>query len=190
MSGMRKIPAVFLDRDGVIIRERNFLYDPKSIELIPGAIEAIKNLRDDFKTVVVSNQSGIARGFFSEEDLIRFQGSLDKLLKASGAIISGWYYCPHGPDDGCECRKPLPGMILSAAEEMHIDLTESWMVGDKSSDIGAGKAAGLKTILVKTGYGGKESGATDIESDYVADDLFSAVDIIIKGKPDLSPKSD
>jgi D-glycero-D-manno-heptose 1,7-bisphosphate phosphatase len=178
----RKLPAVFLDRDGVIIRENNFQCDPRAIEFIPGAVGALNNLKTNFLTVVISNQSGIARGYFTKEDVIRFQRALDEKLGKSKVAISGWYFCPHGPDEDCDCRKPKPGMILRAAKELPIDLEASWMVGDKSSDIGAGRAAGLKTILVKTGYAGKESGARNIEPDFVADDLHAAVDIIIKGK--------
>jgi D-glycero-D-manno-heptose 1,7-bisphosphate phosphatase len=182
LTNDRKFPAVFLDRDGVIILEKNFQCDPKTIEFIPGAIQALRNLGTNFLAAVISNQSGVARGYFAEEDVIRFHRALDEMLGKSKAAISGWYFCPHGPDDKCECRKPKPGMILRAAKELPIDLEASWMVGDKSSDIGAGKGAGLKTILVRTGYGGKEPGAIDIRPDFVADDLLAAVDIIIKGK--------
>ncbi len=110
---------------------------------------------------------------------------LDKLLKDRGVKINAWYYCPHGPDDECSCRKPRPGMILKAAQDLPIDLETSWMVGDKSSDIATGNAAGLNTILVRTGYAGKEPGAKNVRPDYVADDLLAAVDIIKKGTAGL-----
>jgi D-glycero-D-manno-heptose 1,7-bisphosphate phosphatase len=182
LPGERKIPAVFLDRDGVIIREKDFQCDLETVEFIPGAVQALRNLKKNFLAVVISNQSGVARGYFTEDELFRFQRALDEMLARSNAVISAWYFCPHAPDDGCKCRKPKPGMILRAAEELPIDLPASWMVGDKSSDIGAGKAAGLKTILVRTGYAGQEPAAMDVKPDFVADDLLSAVDIIIEGK--------
>jgi len=176
----RKSPAVFLDRDGVIIIEKNFHCDSESIEFIPGSIEALQLLSRSFLTIVVSNQSGVARGYFSEDDVRKFQSVLDHKMRQLNIAISGWYFCPHGPDDTCECRKPRPGMIFRAADKLHIDLDASWMVGDKSSDIAAGQAAGLKTILLKTGYAGLEPGAMDVKPHYIADDLFAAVDIINK----------
>jgi D-glycero-D-manno-heptose 1,7-bisphosphate phosphatase len=173
-------PAVFLDRDGVIIKEKNFQSDPKTIEIIPGVIDALLNL-NKFIKVVISNQSGVARGYFTEHDVVKFHEELDKFLKDQGIKISAWYFCPHGPDDDCSCRKPRPGMILKAAQELPIDLETSWMVGDKSSDIATGNAAGLNTILVRTGYAGNEPGAKSVRPDYVADDLLAAADIINKG---------
>jgi D-glycero-D-manno-heptose 1,7-bisphosphate phosphatase len=176
-----KIPAVFLDRDGVIILEKNFQCDPQTIEFIPGSIDALVKL-DGFLLVVVSNQSGIARGYFAQDDVIKFHQALDSKLKHDGVSISAWYFCPHGPDDGCSCRKPRPGMILRAAQELPIDLDQSWIIGDKSSDIATGNAAGLKTIRVRTGYAGKEPGAKKVRPDYTADNLLAAVKIINDGK--------
>jgi histidinol-phosphate phosphatase family protein len=174
-----KKPAVFLDRDGVIITERKYLIDPDGIELIPGAIEALVKLGAKYVEIVISNQSGVARGYFSNSDVIKFNLALDKMLVARGIIISSWYYCPHGPDDSCDCRKPRPGMIQRAVTEMPIDLEQSWMIGDKSSDIGCGKALGLRTILVRTGYGGREPGASELQPDFVAADLLEAAYIIL-----------
>jgi histidinol-phosphate phosphatase family protein len=171
-------PALFLDRDGVIIKEKNFQIDIESIELYPETLEALSALDKRYLKVVISNQSGVARGHFSQEDVNRFNLSLENLLANSGIRIDAWYFCPHGPDDNCPCRKPRPGMILRAAGDLSIALDESWLVGDKSSDILAGKAAGLRTILVMTGYAGREPGSSNVRPDYPADNLFEAVKII------------
>jgi D-glycero-D-manno-heptose 1,7-bisphosphate phosphatase len=178
VSKKGKHPAVFLDRDGVIIVEKDFQIDPDAIKFIPGSLEGLKNLGKDILKVIISNQSGVARGYFTERDVLAFNDALRTKLMDMGIVISGWYFCPHGPGDKCECRKPKPGMFLRAAEELNIDLVQSWMVGDKSSDIAAGAAVGAKTILVGTGYGGKESGAMMIKPDYSADNLYDAVEII------------
>jgi len=177
-----RLPAVFLDRDGVIIVEKHFMADPLDIEFISGSVEGLLNLNSAYRKVVVSNQSGIARGYFSLEDAETFNKEVEKRLNAAGVKIDAWYLCPHGPDDRCECRKPRSGLISLAALDLSINLAASWIVGDKSSDIGAGVASGLKTILVKTGYGGMEPGFIDIKPDFVADNLHCAINIINKGK--------
>jgi D-glycero-D-manno-heptose 1,7-bisphosphate phosphatase len=172
-----KRPAIFLDRDGVIIEEKHFLIDSSQIEFVPGAIEALKTI-DGYLKIVISNQSGVARGFFTEEDVIKFQSVLAGILTENGIRIDSWRFCPHGPDDNCQCRKPSPGMILDEAGKFSVDLSKSWMIGDKRSDIAAGKAAGLKTILVMTGYGGSEPDSEPVEPDFEVDDLKQAVEII------------
>jgi D-glycero-D-manno-heptose 1,7-bisphosphate phosphatase len=174
----KKFPAIFLDRDGVIIKEKNFQSDPATIEFIPGSLEALSNLGPNFLTVVISNQSGIARGYFSQDDVIKFHHALDKILRQQGIAISAWYFCPHGPDDDCSCRKPRPGMVLRAAQDLAIDIDASWIVGDKSSDIATGNASGLRTILVMTGYAGQEPGARIVRPDHTANNLLAAVDFI------------
>ena len=178
MKKINKRPAVFLDRDGVIIVEKEFQIDPKSIEFIDGSIDGLKNLGSEYILAIVSNQSGVARGYFSIDDVIKLNRALDAKLKVAGITISGWYSCPHGPEDGCACRKPKPGLFLRAATDLDIDLERSWMIGDKSSDIAAGRGIGAKTILVETGYGGKEKGALSVEPDFIAADLKEAVGII------------
>jgi D-glycero-D-manno-heptose 1,7-bisphosphate phosphatase len=175
-----KHPAVFLDRDGVIIIEKEFQIEPEGIEFIDGAVRALKTLPGEFLKVIVSNQSGVAKGLFAGEDVIRFNQALDDRLRQSGITIHRWYFCPHGPDANCHCRKPEPGMLIAAARELDIDLEKSWMIGDKSSDILAGEAAGVRTILVRTGYAGHEPDAILANPDYVADDLNTAVAMIIQ----------
>jgi histidinol-phosphate phosphatase family protein len=172
-----KQSAIFLDRDGVIIEEKHFLIDDSQIEFVPGAIEALKTL-DEYLKIVISNQSGVARGYFTGEDVEKFQSILAGILNKNGIKIDSWRFCPHGPDDDCMCRKPKPGMILDEAQKYSIDLARSWMIGDKRSDIAAGRAAGLKTILVMTGYGGSEPDAEPVEPDFVADNLKMAIEII------------
>jgi len=131
-----------------------------------------------YKKVVVSNQSGAARGYFGVNDVEKFNAAMLADLSGRGINLDAIYYCPHGPDDGCDCRKPEIGQFKMAQERFKIDFSRSWMIGDKSSDIMAGKNIGAKTILVMTGYSGKEPGAVSIEPDYTANDLFEAVEII------------
>lgn len=160
MNGLE--PAVFLDRDGVVIEDAHYLSAPERIRLIPGSAEAIAMLnRAGWKIAIVTNQSGVARGLFSIEMVTEINRHVVELLKTSGARVDGVYVCPHHPEADiaqyrlqCECRKPLPGMLLRAARDLRIDLAHSWMIGDRLSDLQAGAAAGCRTVLVRTGYGG------------------------------------
>jgi D-glycero-D-manno-heptose 1,7-bisphosphate phosphatase len=177
--------AVFLDRDGTLNREVDYLSHPSELELLPGAAEAVAKLnRAGWAVIVVTNQSGIARGKLDEPMLSRIHAQLDTLLAEHGAHIDAYYACPHHPDHGeppyratCACRKPLPGMLLSAAEEHQLDLKASWMVGDSLRDVQAGEAAETRSILVATG---KPDRLTE-ESPRVssADDLAQAVERIL-----------
>jgi D-glycero-D-manno-heptose 1,7-bisphosphate phosphatase len=153
-----KPPAVFLDRDGTIIENRAYIADPEQVRLLPGAGEAIRRLsRAGYLVVVTSNQSGVARGLLDEEGLTRVHARMEELLAADGAKLDGAYYCPYldGPEAVVEAyradspmRKPHPGMILQAAEELGIDLARSWMIGDSPADVEAGDRAGCHTILL------------------------------------------
>lgn len=150
------VSAVFLDRDGVLNEDKKYASDPKIAKLLPGVTSAIRRLNETgMAVIVVSNQSGIARGFHTENDTRAFNAELDAQLRATGARVDGWYYCPHLPEGKvpeyakeCECRKPKPGMLLKAADEHSIDLLRAWMVGDKESDVAAGRAVGARTVLV------------------------------------------
>lgn len=173
-----KRPALFLDRDGVIIVEKNFQIDIEAIEFYPGAVDALRSVDRQFLKIVISNQSGVARRKFTEDDVRRFNHALSEELKSDGVTIDGWYFCPHGPEDNCHCRKPKPGMMIRAASELSVEIRKSWMIGDKTSDILAGKSAGAKTILVKTGYAGKEPKAVFVKPDHIADNLYGAVQFI------------
>lgn len=148
--------AFFLDRDGVLILDKHYLSDPGQVELFPGTAKALRRMRScGYKIIAVSNQSGIARGYFTFEELERVQERIDELLRRENAQIDAWYYCPHYPGGKvpaysvvCSCRKPAPGLILKAAEEQNIDLGSSVMIGDNLSDLQAGKAAGCGTLIL------------------------------------------
>jgi histidinol-phosphate phosphatase family protein len=139
--------AVFCDRDGTIIRDVGYPRNPEDVCLVPGAAEALAELhRDGFLLVLFSNQSGIGRGLVTEEEAARVHERFEAILARRGVRLDGAYYCPHAPEAGCACRKPSPGMIVAAAERFNLDLGRSWVVGDKDSDVEAGRRAGCRTI--------------------------------------------
>lgn len=153
--------AVFLDRDGTLNLDKGYVHRMDDWEWIPGAIDAIAALnKAGFLVVIITNQAGIARGYYDEADMNNLHKRINGELKEHGATIDGFYHCPHHPEFGavreCECRKPMPGLIYKARHDLDIDLGRSWLVGDKASDIQAALAAGVKPILVLTGYGKEE----------------------------------
>lgn len=156
--------CVFLDRDGNINVEKDYLHKIEEFEFIDGAKESIKIFNDlGYLVVVVTNQSGVARGYYDEGSVKALHDYLQKEVKKIGGHIDGFYYCPHHPEKGiggykldCDCRKPEPGMFLAAQKDLNIDFSNSIMVGDKISDVEAGKNLGMRSILVKTGHGSKE----------------------------------
>jgi D-glycero-D-manno-heptose 1,7-bisphosphate phosphatase len=168
--------GVFLDRDGTIIEEKGYLSDPEDVELIPGAARAIRLLNHlGLRTVVVSNQSGVARGYFPLSVVEEINERVRLLLGEGGASLDGMYYCPHHPDDWCTCRKPEPGMLLQAAGELGIDLPRSYMVGDMASDVETIHRLGGKGIVVFTGYGKEELESWQGDPpDFVVQDLLAA----------------
>ena len=152
-------PTVFLDRDGTLNVDKGYVHRIEDWEWIPGAINALVALRQaGFLVIVVTNQAGIARGYYREDEAHNLHGKINQQLQQYGGWIDGFYHCPHHPEFGaaCECRKPKPGLIHLACSDFSIDLSRSWLVGDKVSDIQAGCAVGLKSILVLTGYGHNE----------------------------------
>lgn len=152
--------ALFADRDGTIIVDAGYPSDPSQVALMPGAADALRALRArGLRVVVVSNQSGVARGLLTEADVWRVHQRMLSLLEARGATVDAVYYCLHGPDDGCACRKPKPGLLLRAAREHGIDLGGSLVVGDKVSDVEAGHAAGCATALLFSPEGGAAKAA-------------------------------
>ena len=179
-------PAFFLDRDGVIVEDVHYLSEPCRLSLIPGSAEAIAHLnRNGIPVIVVTNQSGIARGYYPPSRVDETHDRLSSLLELHNARIDRYYYCPHHPTEGlhpyrtaCECRKPRPGMLLRAAAELHLDLSRSYMVGDRMSDLETGSNAGCRPILVKTGYGlavARSLGRDGITRHCVVDNLSEAV---------------
>ena len=174
------VRAVFLDRDGTINVEKDYLFRIDEFEFIPGAVEAVLQFnRAGFLVVVVTNQSGVARGYYSEHDVENLHRFIASELQKKGARVDAWFYCPHHPEGRgsyslpCSCRKPLPGMLKDAARRHQIDLDASIMIGDKRADIEAGIAAGCRSILVRTGYGAGEDRYLP-PSTVVYDDLLSA----------------
>ena len=177
--------AVFLDRDGTINIEKEYLYRAEDFEFIPGVPEAIRLLNEaGIMVVVVTNQSGVARGYYTEEDVESLHRHIAGKLEVSGAHVDVWLYCPHHPSGRgsyalpCDCRKPLPGMLHEAAARYDIDLENSIMIGDKLADIEAGTAAGCRTILVRTGYGADEEQHAGSHT-VVCDNLLTAVKLLV-----------
>jgi D-glycero-D-manno-heptose 1,7-bisphosphate phosphatase len=182
MIGKRR--AVFLDRDGTINVEKDYLYKIEDFEFIPKAPEAIKKLKDaGFMVIVISNQSGIARGYFDEDAVHQLHKHIQHELAKYNTIIDAFYICPHHPEEGdrvvCDCRKGKPGMLLRAAVDHDIDLGKSFMVGDKMADIEAGVRAGCQSLLVLTGYGKTVASNPEAATVEKCPDLDGAASFII-----------
>ncbi len=179
--------AVFLDKDGTLIEDFPYNVDPELIRPTKGALEALQFLQDaGYKLIVVSNQSGVARGIFPERALIEVENKLRAILSSAGVNLAGFYYCPHHPMAAvakyaidCECRKPRPGMLLRAAREHDIDLQASWMLGDILNDIQAGKSAGCKTILVNNRHETEWMLTPERTPDFLVKDLLEAVNAVV-----------
>lgn len=181
--------AVFLDRDGVITQDPpHYAYKLEQLKLIPRSAKAIRLLNENgFKVIIVSNQSGVARGYYKKKDVEIFNRAMEDKIKQEGAYIDAVYYCPHHPESkiieyriNCDCRKPNPGMLLKATQHFDVDLKISFVVGDKISDIIAGSSAGCTTILVLTGQGKLQIFENSIKPDFISVDLYDAVENIIK----------
>lgn len=177
--------AVFLDRDGVIIADTGYIDSIKRVFFLPGVAEGLKKLQEKgFMLVIITNQSGVARGFFSEQTLKGINKNILDRLKIQGVEIEKVYYCPHHPEGKikeytlqCDCRKPLPGMILQAARELNIDLGASFLIGDSERDILAGQSAGCKTILLKNP---KKELNSSVKPDKIVENLQQAVEFIFE----------
>jgi D-glycero-D-manno-heptose 1,7-bisphosphate phosphatase len=186
--------AVFLDRDGTINEEKNFIRTPEELTLIPGAARAIRKLNDrGIPTCVISNQSGVARGYLTETDLIAVHERLRDLLKREGGShLDRIYYCPHHPTEGivpynvrCTCRKPGTAMLEQGSRELNIGLERSFVVGDRIVDVQVGQAVGATSILVLTGYGTitlEECKSQGVDPDAIVPSLVEAVDFIMQSK--------
>jgi D-glycero-D-manno-heptose 1,7-bisphosphate phosphatase len=183
--------AVFIDRDGTLTEEVGYVNHPSRLRLLPRSAAAIRRLNEaDIAAVVVTNQAGIARGYFSEEVMHAVHEQLVEQLKDAGAHLDGLYVCPHHPTEGvppfraeCDCRKPRPGLLLRAAQDLDLDLSGSSMVGDKASDLLVAQAVGARAVLVLTGYGLGEweyrRALLPLAPDHVAADLLDAVGWVI-----------
>lgn len=170
---------VLLDRDGTINVDRGYLNDPDELELIRGAGPALARLREQgLGLVIVSNQSGIGRGFLDEDDLGRIHARLTELLAMDGTALDGIYCCPHLPTDRCACRKPETALVDRAAADHGFDPAKSFVVGDKACDIELGRRVGATTILVRTGYGEEAAADPSVDADHIVADLPEAADLI------------
>lgn len=168
-------PAIFLDRDGTIIVERNYPSDPDQVALLPGAVDGLKAMAAfGYPFVVVSNQSGIGRGYFSIEQADAVERRVRELLEAEGVEIAQWLRCPHGPDEDCRCRKPLPGMVEDAARDLDLDPARSFVIGDKLSDVELAHAVGAVGLLVVTGHGYRDADRANAAGVVVCGDLVEA----------------
>ena len=171
--------AVFMDKDGTLVHDVPYNVDPRHVRLIGGAGAALRNMKNaGYKLIVISNQSGVARGLFEEKDLFPVNCCIRSLLGAYDVSIDAFYYCPHGPGDGCECRKPMPGMILRAASDHDVDLQISWMIGDILNDVEAGNRAGCRTIHLDNGNETEWVRGNYRKPVYSVTDWISVADII------------
>jgi D-glycero-D-manno-heptose 1,7-bisphosphate phosphatase len=170
-------PAIFIDRDGTLIEDEDFLADPAKMRVYDFTREALKLFRDrGFLIIVITNQSGVGRGLLSESDVQSVHTALSLSLPD---LIDDYYFCPHAPNDGCRCRKPELGMIEDALRDRRIDIANSWMIGDKKIDIETGFNGGMSTALVMTGYGERNVRELDRMPDIVADNVLEAAREII-----------
>jgi D-glycero-D-manno-heptose 1,7-bisphosphate phosphatase len=183
-----------MDRDGTLTEEVGYVNHPARLRLLPRSAAAVRRLNAaGVAVVVVTNQAGIARGYFSPDVLAAVNAALVAQLKDEGAHLDGVYVCPHHPTEGeppyrmvCECRKPKPGLLLRASADLGLDLERSTLVGDKGSDLVTARAVGARSVLVLTGYGLGEweyrRSALPVEPDHVADDLYGAAEWVIEGR--------
>ena len=171
------IKTIFLDRDGVINKEVNYLYKVDNFVFIDGVFDACKNyLELGYKIIVITNQSGIARGYYSKYDYIKLTNWMLSQFDNHGISILDTFYCPHLPESNCNCRKPSPGMFITAKEKYNIDMENSWAIGDKESDIEAAKCAGItNTILVRSGHQINEYSS---KASFIIDSIKNSISII------------
>ena len=183
--------AIFLDRDGTLNEEDGYISSPERFRLYSFAAEAVRLInQSDWKAIVLTNQSGVARGYFTETTLIEIHERMEESLRLQGARIDAIYYCAHHPDYGsppyrldCDCRKPRPGLVVKAARDLNLDLSRSYVIGDRYRDVEAGHAAGARGVMVLTGLGREEYENDQLywprHPDHVAEDLLEAVKWIL-----------
>jgi len=179
------LPAIFLDRDGVIIENKtDYVRDWSQVNIFYDAVHALSSPKlEKYKIVIVTNQSAVGRGIIKLETAEIINTRLVRSIHELGGRVDGAYICPHAPDDGCECRKPKPGLLLRAAKEMSLDLKSSWMIGDAWSDVQAGQSAGVwGTIMVRTGRGSEQlslSKPGSVRDFFIGDSLTQAIELIL-----------
>ncbi|MFN3077243.1 MAG: D-glycero-beta-D-manno-heptose 1,7-bisphosphate 7-phosphatase [Alphaproteobacteria bacterium] len=170
---------VLLDRDGTINFDAHYLSSPDQLKLLPGAGAGLRRMSAlGLGLVVVTNQSGIARGYFTLDQLDAIHERLHRMLAAEGVRLDGLYVCPHGPREDCSCRKPRPGLVERAVAELGFDPAQGFMIGDKVADVKLGQAVGAETVLVRTGYGAEVERKGESNPDHVVDTLAEAAEII------------
>lgn len=191
---MKKRKVLFLDRDGTLIVDKSYMHKVEDLEIIPEALTALKNLSKlNYAIVLITNQSGIARGKYNEEQFWIFQKAFEKQLKSHGVTLDAVYFCPHHDEKGtipeytivCECRKPKPGMLLNAQKDLNLDLEESWMVGDKDEDVMTGQKLGLNTVRIRSDYGYKEG----VQPTHTVNHLMEFYEILSKKKANPKRKA-
>ncbi|GAB63809.1 hydrolase [Candidatus Jettenia caeni] len=177
--------AIFLDKDGTIIEDVPYNIDPRHIRFVPGVRDALQLLDvAGYRLVIITNQSGIARGYFSEEDLRNVEMHIRHCMAGFGVSLAGFYYCPHLPDGipdyamACTCRKPAPGLLFLAAHELNIDLKQSWFIGDILNDVEAGRRAGCKTVLIDNGNETEWVLSPNRMPHYIMENLLEAAHLI------------
>lgn len=175
--------AIFLDRDGVIVEDTGYISSPEELILFPDVIPVLKKLQHSFRLIVVTNQSGVARGYFTEEDLFAINERVIQMLADYGIGLDAIYYCPHHPKVGkdeyrieCDCRKPKPGLLRLAAEEFGIELNKSFLIGDQETDIQAGRALGIKTIKINRN---EQESADESGADFIINTFGEVSNIIV-----------
>lgn len=174
----QKNKAVILDRDGVINVDKGYVHRMEDFELLPRVIDALKLLPEDFKLIIITNQSGIARELYTREQYLELTRVMRELFTKKGIRLDRVYHCPHLPSDNCGCRKPATVLLERAVKEFNLNPKKCFVIGDKTSDIKMGEAKGCRTILVKTGFGGRDE-KYPISPEYVAQDLYDAICYIL-----------
>ncbi len=189
-------PAIFLDRDGVLIENRqDYVREWSDVKVFPEAIVTLtRSALKNYKVVIVTNQSAVGRGLISLDTANEINHRLINLIRESGGQVDGIFMCPHSPDDDCACRKPKPGLLLQAAKELSLNLQHSWMIGDAWSDVQAGQTAGVKqSILLRTGRGTEQLAnhrPTNITNHLIFDDLSQAIDAILASDDNQTAEND
>lgn len=175
-----KSRAIFVDRDGTVMHDADYCSNPSQVRVFDGVAEALRRLKDSgFKIIVITNQSGIDRGFFTEKQYRAVEAEVSRQL--GNGLVDATYFCPDAPGTPSKCRKPAPGMVLQAARDHDVDLSQSFLIGDKEIDAECAHNAGVRAIRVRTGFDKMTDGSA---ADWVAEDLPAAAEIILKGAND------